>query len=1011
MTTMISTEEKPAGVNSGPGGKTATSVLSTPSIPQTPDAVDSQFTCDHSIAHNQMIAAFLGHLHRGGRWAYWWLLPGKQSIWWPAGEPPKVPDGNVNVYFGVHPAASRKGTYERSTLDNIAVINCLFAEFDAKDFDGDKPAALAHVNTLSPAPSVVIDSGGGYHCYWLLRTTFALDTDQDRERARSVQRDWVTFVGGDPGAKDLARVLRVPGTRNLKHDHRPVVSIVHADLSCLYDLDALEALLAARPVTPPQGNNGGNGKSAWAEAALADELATLARTHQGQRNEQLNRSAFALGQVVGGGLLDRSEVERSLTATALGIGLEEREVAATVRSGIEAGIQKPRGPKEREEASAPPDELQSLIDQVGKAAGQERHEALRALFGHLVELDGFTLADQRERVCRALGINTAQFNRFLKTAQSEMLANHRSESRGRYVVDGNRLCIVRYGRDGEKYTEPLCNFSAQVTEEISRDDGQDVTREFVITGKLETGKPLPTVRVDSTEFASMAWVNKHWGIRPVVRAGWRARDQLREAIQLRSVGAKSCCIYTHTGWRVIDGRRVFLHAGGALGLDEATVELDGELTRYRLPLHPQDVKDAMRTSLRFLDVAPLAATIPLLAGVYLAPLIEIVPLDSVLWLYGSTGTLKSTLAALALCHYGQFTVSSLPVSWSSSAFSLEMTCFHAKDVALVIDDFAPQSDPVKKRKMASIADYVIRNVGNRDGRGRLNPDLTQRGSHPPRGLVVSTGELLPDGQSIQARVYVINIQPGDVDIAALTAAQAEAGRYPHAMAGYLRWVADQWDFLAQYLPQKQLELRTSVLKEMAGSHLRIPDVLATLYLGLDLMLAYTTEVGALNEAEAQELRDRGWEALKADAEAQARRVEMEKPTVCFFEVLRDLLAQGKVRLEVREGIGQIGGEESGSELLGWYDDDCVYLLPGAAYNRVARFLRDEGLHFPVKSSALRKHLCEEGFLMRGSDDRYTDVIWLPQREKSERVLRLRWGSVEPFIDLSATPRGGTNDLG
>jgi hypothetical protein len=335
-----------------------------------------------------------------------------------------------------------------------------------------------------------------------------------------------------------------------------------------------------------------------------------------------------------------------------------------------------------------------------------------------------------------------------------------------------------------------------------------------------------------------------------------------------------------------------------------------------------------------------------------------------------------------------------------------MTCFHAKDVMLAIDDFAPQSDPVEARKVASIANYIIRNVGNRDGRGRLNPDLSQRGSHPPRGVVVSTGELLPDIRSIRARVYVINIQPGDVDIDTLTAAQAEAARYPHAMAGYLRWVADQWDFLAQYLPQKQLELRTSVLKEMAGSHLRIPEVLATLYLGLDLMLAYTAEVGALTEAEVQELRDRGWEALKADAEAQARRAEMERPTVCFFEVLRDLLAQGKVRLEVRDGIGQIGGGESGSELLGWYDDGYVYLLPGASYNRVARFLRDEGLYFPIKVGTLRKHLWEEGFLVRGSDDRYTDVIWLPQRNRSERVLRLRREKIEPFIDLSSTPKGG-----
>jgi hypothetical protein len=271
---------------------------------------------------------------------------------------------------------------------------------------------------------------------------------------------------------------------------------------------------------------------------------------------------------------------------------------------------------------------------------------------------------------------------------------------------------------------------------------------------------------------------------------------------------------------------------------------------------------------------------------------------------------------------------------------------------------------------------------------------------------VSTGELLPDIRSIQSRIYVINIQPGDVDIDTLTAAQVEAERYPHAMAGYLRWVADQWDFLAQYLPQRQVELRASVLREMAGSHLRVPEVLATLYLGLDLMLAYTTEVGALTDTEAQELRDRGWEALRADAKIQAGRIERERPTVCFFAVLRDLLAQGKVWLEAREEIGQVGGGESGAELLGWYDDDYVYLLPVASYNRVVRFLRDEGGHFPVKDSTLRKHLHEEGFLMRGSKERYTDVIWLPRRNKSERVLRLHREGVEPFIDLSSTPKRG-----
>ncbi len=98
-----------------------------------------------------------------------------------------------------------------------------------------------------------------------------------------------------------------------------------------------------------------NGASRWAEKALADELAALAGTPEGQRNDRLNRAAFNLGQIAAGGELDRRRVEVALESAALGIGLSERETAATIRSGIEAGLQEPRGPKQRDQVAKAPE--------------------------------------------------------------------------------------------------------------------------------------------------------------------------------------------------------------------------------------------------------------------------------------------------------------------------------------------------------------------------------------------------------------------------------------------------------------------------------------------------------------------------------------------------------------------------------------------------------------------------------------------------------------------------------
>lgn len=80
----------------------------------------------------------------------------------------------------------------------------------------------------------------------------------------------------------------------------------------------------------------------YAQAALQGELAKLATAHEGTRNDQLNRSAFALGQLVAAGALDRFDVEATLTDVAQALGLSEAETRATIQSGLDAGAKEPR---------------------------------------------------------------------------------------------------------------------------------------------------------------------------------------------------------------------------------------------------------------------------------------------------------------------------------------------------------------------------------------------------------------------------------------------------------------------------------------------------------------------------------------------------------------------------------------------------------------------------------------------------------------------------------------------
>jgi putative DNA primase/helicase len=87
--------------------------------------------------------------------------------------------------------------------------------------------------------------------------------------------------------------------------------------------------------------------TAYGMRSLEDECSNLAMAVSGGRNAQLNNSAFALGQLIGGGeLKDRGYVERELGAVAQSIGLGEREIAKTMRGAIESGMAKPRSAPE-----------------------------------------------------------------------------------------------------------------------------------------------------------------------------------------------------------------------------------------------------------------------------------------------------------------------------------------------------------------------------------------------------------------------------------------------------------------------------------------------------------------------------------------------------------------------------------------------------------------------------------------------------------------------------------------
>ncbi len=77
-------------------------------------------------------------------------------------------------------------------------------------------------------------------------------------------------------------------------------------------------------------------------AALKNECNTLRNAPEGMGNDQINKSAFALGQFVGVGVISESEVRDALEQVINTWAKPDPKAAASIRSGLEAGKLEPR---------------------------------------------------------------------------------------------------------------------------------------------------------------------------------------------------------------------------------------------------------------------------------------------------------------------------------------------------------------------------------------------------------------------------------------------------------------------------------------------------------------------------------------------------------------------------------------------------------------------------------------------------------------------------------------------
>lgn len=137
-----------------------------------------------------------------------------------------TPPMDVNVYAGIFGRRIKKGT-----TDSCNKTNALYLDFD----DMAREEIEYRIDMAGvPYPSLIVHSGHGYHCYWLLQETAGKEI---QPLLKALQEK----LAADAKATDVARILRVPDTMNVKGE--PIQSrLVHYSEKT-HELRAFESIL------------------------------------------------------------------------------------------------------------------------------------------------------------------------------------------------------------------------------------------------------------------------------------------------------------------------------------------------------------------------------------------------------------------------------------------------------------------------------------------------------------------------------------------------------------------------------------------------------------------------------------------------------------------------------------------------------------------------------------------------------------------------------------------------
>lgn len=877
----------------------------------------------------------------------------------------KLNSEGFGVFFAPCLRKDKKGSVASAIL-----LPAVWIDIDCDDDQQKREKGMAKLCAFDPAPSIIVDSGGGWHAYWLLDEPFMLETEEAKQKISQIMQGMFTALDGDENyVKSVASIIRLPSTINTKPERNNAMAKIiewHPERRfSLTDFEWLEVKPKPQNGYLPVFSTNGNGQHPLPPRT---EQYLASGAYEGNRNAELFAAACQMRDAG----YSQSDAERELVARHVADGngnenpaVREKEARATIASVYSQPAREPiASPKQHAR--------QVILQLVGQYQVEQKPE--RPTTAQIVEaveacvhLNSVEWAEERQRLKAVCGdgLKISDIDRLYKEKKKAVERQHQQEyvdSESYLMFDGK----IIYRKETYRGTmeKTVTDWSATALYQTCQidDDGKEA---HVTTIELQRGSSVKKLDIPGEVFvddvALRRFIGASAGAQYVVRAGMS--KHLVPAIVQLSGEFPTHRHYNFMGWMELDGRWVYVSpqdcvtAKGKLA-EPPSVELDHRLRDYGL--QATKWQESLQAFDAVTKVLPPNLASCLIAFALFPVLQRFFPTTATrpaLHLVGTSGSGKSEIASLLSSFYGQFSRDTPPAQWGDTINTVETLGYPLADTIFWVDDY--KSIYADERTFTRFLQAYSRSMG----RGRLTREAKVRREKPCRGLILSTGETTIEGEmSIIARMLVLEIPPWekrDPTGQALALAEGLRDSLPGFTAHFASWVAKQ---LETGDLREEIATRFSNNKKGYTDQLAMKlgkqsntdrvvknwAVLVTVYQLLSKFLQEMDEVYLLPT----------WQDVIVES---VRTLRQERASEVFLDILGQLIAGGQAVLD--DDMRNPREYPSGVTVVGYKHDGFVYLLPDVTLREVNKI---QPLKFTT--TAIGMQLKEDGLLIPGKSN-------------------------------------------